>query len=1052
MTSRSGYSLTLLTAAILVICGQTLLLIPPLVGAWRITSFPFWNLAEGLPLVLLGVLLALALYGDVQPPVRRFLNVLAAAALGFLSFASLRSDLLFAAALTVALVLGNLATAVWLERTPPNQAASDWLDWSNAASSLAVAAILIARPASLIPLHWQGFQLTSLWMGSAFALGGIFSGAAIGLESPTWKAILVRLAAIPWLLVSYYYIALAVWAPLSITLSAGILLLFAGDLRRSAPASRHVSRPFLWVGSTAGLLYLAALGAVVMLVNLLVPTMSPQGEPVIFPVQLAGLAAAIGATGLTVILLSAGKRSLSAYIARLTDREESVAVGLPPVAGSSAAISETTDPPRTSAYPVFSDVGVVHLQPEINQAVAAQEGAPRDPFAADFAEVSLRLESVLEPHVAAQLVATSLQRTFGNALVTVLMYDAEEENFIQLATFGPYSSTTPMGYRRDLHNEIFDRAIRLRKTQVTNHGDHLTESPSERPYFLSQAVVPLVRNTFLQGVIVMEDRQPGAFSPADVARVESLGAELLAAWERAKYHHSLNELIRAGLSLSIFADFEALLRTLAEVAQRILQARFVYVALVDQDQLHLAWSGEAPHLVQSLGEQSGKLLDLFAGQAQPAAFRLLDTTADPRTRDLGLGEQTPLCLLASPVLLRHRLTGAILAFGKRGGVAFSDSDEMLANLIANQAAIAIESSTLNQELRSTLKTTELLYALSNRIAQSQDLQDAAAIIAETAHNLAQPKETGLVLLSQDGQIQTQVHLGAGDGQTESLPMALIRQTIQSRQPIHLSDDSQAVKISFPIQTPRRCYGALWMEMKGDQDISTRRENLSTIINQAAVALERAILLDETTRQAGQIAEAFSELETTYDQTLAALMSALDARDRETEGHSLRVANLAVALGRELNLPAAQLKALERGALLHDIGKIGVTDAILNKPGPLSDEEWSQMRRHADIGAHIVSSVPFLKDALPVIRYHQERWDGSGYPDGLAGEEIPLLARIFAVSDAYDALTHDRPYRERLTHAQAMEYLHQQAAKLFDPTVVEKLDAALANSHTADDRI
>lgn len=1040
----------MLTAAILVICGQTLLLIPSFVAAWRVTSFPFWYLAEGVPLVLLGVLLALALYGEVQSLILRFLNFLAAIALGFLSFASLRSDLFFAAALAVSLALGNLATAIWPGRTPPHQRASDWLDLGNLVSSLAVATMLIARPASLIPLHWQGFQLTGLWMGSAFALGGVLSGAAIGLESPIWKSILVRIAAIPWLLVSYYYAALAAWAPLSITFSAGIFLLFVGDLRRSALASRHVNSHFLWVGSTAGLLYLAALSAVVMVVNLLVPAMSPQSGRFTSPVQLAGLAIAIGVTGLTVILLSAGKRSLAAYVVHLTDREGSAAVELPPVAASETAISETTEPPHTSLYPVFSDVGIVHLQPEINQAVPAREGTVHDPFAADYAEVSLRLESVLEPHVAAQLVATSLQRTFGNALVTVLMYDAEEENFIQLATFGPYSSTTPMGYRRDLHNEIFDRAIRLRKTQVANNGDHVKESPSERPYFLSQAVVPLVRNTFLQGVIVMEDRQPGAFSPADVARVESLGAELLAAWERAKYHHSLNELIRAGLSLSIFADLDTLLRTLAEVAQRILQARFVYVMLADLDQPHLAWSGEAPHLVQSLGEQSGKLLELFAGQAQPVAFRLMDTTSDPRTRDLGLGEPAPLCLLVSPVLLRHRLAGAILAFGKRGGVAFSDSDEMLANLIANQAAIAIESSTLNQELRSTLKTTELLYALSNRIAQSQDLHDAAAIIAETAHNLAQPQETGLVLLSQDGQIQTQVHFGAEERQPASLPMSLIRQTIQSRQPIYLSDDSQAVKISFPIQTPRRCYGALWMEMKGGQEISNRQENLSTIINQAAVALERAILLDETTHQAGQIAEAFSELETTYDQTLAALMSALDARDRETEGHSLRVANLAVALGRELNLPAAQLKALERGALLHDIGKIGVTDAILNKPGPLSDEEWSQMRRHTDIGAHIVSSVPFLKDALPVIRYHQERWDGSGYPDGLAGEEIPLLARIFAVSDAYDALTHDRPYRERLSHAQAMEYLHQQSAKLFDPAVVEKLDAALANSHIMED--
>jgi HD-GYP domain-containing protein (c-di-GMP phosphodiesterase class II) len=138
------------------------------------------------------------------------------------------------------------------------------------------------------------------------------------------------------------------------------------------------------------------------------------------------------------------------------------------------------------------------------------------------------------------------------------------------------------------------------------------------------------------------------------------------------------------------------------------------------------------------------------------------------------------------------------------------------------------------------------------------------------------------------------------------------------------------------------------------------------------------------------------------------------------------------------LNSEQLKALERGALLHDIGKIGVSDTILHKPGKLTDEEWAVMRTHPDIGAHIVNRIPFLQDCMPVVHYHHERWDGSGYPFGLKGDEIPIYARIFAVADVFDALTSNRSYRKRSTPAEAIAYLREQASILFDPEVVEAL--------------
>jgi putative nucleotidyltransferase with HDIG domain len=249
------------------------------------------------------------------------------------------------------------------------------------------------------------------------------------------------------------------------------------------------------------------------------------------------------------------------------------------------------------------------------------------------------------------------------------------------------------------------------------------------------------------------------------------------------------------------------------------------------------------------------------------------------------------------------------------------------------------------------------------------------------------------------------------------------------------------RICLPLQTPRRQYGALWVEVSQEERYP---DNLHTLANQAAIALERSILLVETRKQADELEVAYHTLETTYDQTLAALSLALDARDRETEGHSLRVARLSSALAHEFGLSAEQCKTLERGAILHDIGKIGISDSILLKPGPLDEDERQMMRQHPDIGARIVDGVPFLQDAMPVIRYHQECWNGSGYPIGLKGTDIPLIARIFAVVDTFDALTTNRPYRSPMPAEEAMEYICDNAGILYDPAIVKVFKKMLDN--------
>lgn len=190
----------------------------------------------------------------------------------------------------------------------------------------------------------------------------------------------------------------------------------------------------------------------------------------------------------------------------------------------------------------------------------------------------------------------------------------------------------------------------------------------------------------------------------------------------------------------------------------------------------------------------------------------------------------------------------------------------------------------------------------------------------------------------------------------------------------------------------------------------------------------------------EMTQAQQRLEQAYNATLAALGDALDLRDTETQDHSRRVAELAVIIGSEMGLPEAELKALWRGALIHDVGKIGVPDHILYKPGPLTTDDWRLMVRHPEWGARILARVEFLADALPVVLYHHEWFDGSGYPAKLAGEAIPLIARIFAVADSFDALTSDRPYRAALTPKQARVEIQRQVGTHFDPAVVAAFES------------
>ena len=203
---------------------------------------------------------------------------------------------------------------------------------------------------------------------------------------------------------------------------------------------------------------------------------------------------------------------------------------------------------------------------------------------------------------------------------------------------------------------------------------------------------------------------------------------------------------------------------------------------------------------------------------------------------------------------------------------------------------------------------------------------------------------------------------------------------------------------------------------------------------------------QTLRYAEDVRRLYQQVQRAIYQSLLGLANALEAKDHYTRGHSERVARMAGRLARARSLSDSFVQTVAQAGLLHDLGKIGIPEAILRKPAPLTGPEWEAMRQHPVVGAQIVAPLEFFAEGAIIVRHHHERVDGSGYPDGLAGEAIPLGARIVAIADVYDALTPDRPYRPRLSHAQAIDQLRAQAGRTLDSELIETFCALLSDEY------
>jgi PAS domain S-box-containing protein len=259
-------------------------------------------------------------------------------------------------------------------------------------------------------------------------------------------------------------------------------------------------------------------------------------------------------------------------------------------------------------------------------------------------------------------------------------------------------------------------------------------------------------------------------------------------------------------------------------------------------------------------------------------------------------------------------------------------------------------------------------------------------------------------------------------------------------PFYVSEGFTA-SYTIPLLTPNSPRGVLQLFYRDGRQLEPANlDFFEMVANQVAIALEKTTLWEKHQ-------SALRELVTAYETTLEGWAHALDLRDNDTEHHTRRVTEMTVRVAQEMGISGESLTDIRRGALLHDIGKIGIPDSILRKPGPLNEDEWIVMRRHPTLAYTMLAPIDYLRRALEIPYCHHERWDGSGYPRGLRGEEIPLSARIFAVADVWDALTSTRPYREAWNEAQAAAYLRENAGIQFDPEPVRILLAMVEKPDT-----
>lgn len=406
--------------------------------------------------------------------------------------------------------------------------------------------------------------------------------------------------------------------------------------------------------------------------------------------------------------------------------------------------------------------------------------------------------------------------------------------------------------------------------------------------------------------------------------------------------------------------------------------------------------------------------------------------------------------LCVPIKTKHNILGVINVESTQEA-AFDNHDQQLLLTLARQLATAIDRARLFSATDLQVKRLQSLHTIDQAISSSLDLKITFGIVMDQIINQLEIDAADILLLNPYTQILTyqagqgfhtrtieKINLRLGSGYAGRVALNNQEVTVKNLpedenspfDPFFLQEEGFVFYHALPLTSKGQTKGVLELFHRSPKQFNPGwKQYLQALVGQVAIAIDNAEMFEN-------LQKANLDLSLAYDTTLEGWARALELRHHETKGHSQRVTDMALNLARKLGLRGETLTHIRRGALLHDIGKIAIPDHILLKPGPLTDEEWEIVIKHPTHAKQMLEPIKHLEKAMEIPLYHHERWNGSGYPQGLKKDIIPLSARIFAVVDVWDALTSDRPYRNAWSVEKTLQYIEDNAGVLFDPKVVK----------------
>jgi putative nucleotidyltransferase with HDIG domain len=672
-------------------------------------------------------------------------------------------------------------------------------------------------------------------------------------------------------------------------------------------------------------------------------------------------------------------------------------------------------------------------------------------------------------------------KTFNPDIFGILLIDRAREELYLHSTYQPYENSLE---RNSLYEGITGHAAtsrRLVRVGNVKTDPHFLET---NPSILSELSVPIIVEDEVIGVINTESVEPDAFNETDERLLTTIASQLAMAIARIRLlrgseaqRKELEDLSQSSLADRAEISHRAeLLQRLALVGSDLNRGLSVREAgeAIGRGMLAIVNGGNA--LVVGAPYTAGAAL-IWGNFSEHLSGQILRHAGERRQRAISqpvflsgtAGEETAAHLIpeisdwgevraaaAIPLIYEHDLV-ALVVCGFNAPREWTSAEREMLGIFAREAAIALENANRYEWIQKVIAESQrrvreltILFDVSQAMTNVQlNSEEIAHILARQIVEVLKIPECSISVYDHETQT-TQILVDYFSRQSRAQPnhnwigrAFLLKETpsianalttlnpviLQRGDPgipaltLRFMDELGLASIAiFPLIYKGKAIGVLELESQERLTFSQSDQQLiTTLANQAAIALENARL--------------YEELEDSYLQTVLALAKTIDAKDSYTGDHSHRLTSWAVAIARALGCQREDIRTIQWAAVLHDIGKIAVPDEILLKPGELTDSEWAVMRQHPQFGAEIVAPIKKMADVAPLIRAHQEKYDGTGYPDGLRGDEIPLGARILAVVDAYSAITDDRIYRHARSHSEAIRELRNGAGSHFDPVVV-----------------